>query len=104
MPRPESVCACFLPIDYWKRATAPLLWMLVASGTNTEKPVETLLPLSRGLNRHFAATQNAAQCAALGLCCDLLKQSARGRLRHVALTLHDDLVERAEIGLGRRHQ
>jgi hypothetical protein len=38
--------------------------MLYASGTNTEKPIETLLPLSRGYTRDFAATQNAAQCAA----------------------------------------
>jgi hypothetical protein len=35
--------------------------MLVASGTNTEKPIETLLPVSRGLGRDFAAMQNAAQ-------------------------------------------
>jgi hypothetical protein len=35
--------------------------MLVASGTNTEKLIETLLPLSRGYNRDFAAMQNAAQ-------------------------------------------
>src|ERR1700738_2474664 len=32
------------------------------------------------------------------------KQSARRRRRHVALALHDDLVERSEIGLGGSHQ
>jgi hypothetical protein len=33
-----------------------------------------------------------------------LRRSARRLRRHVALVLHDDLVERAEIGFCRSHQ
>ena len=54
----------------------------------------------------FAAVQKRGAEAPrfLGRICIFLEQSARRRRGDVALALHDDLVERAQIGLGRGDQ
>src|SRR6266702_7481500 len=92
--RPKSVYACVLPLDL-RSAPAARPAILYASRTITEKPAEMPLPVSRGFaGKALMQRKNAAPGAAfsmLGL--RLLKQSARRRRRHVALALHDDLVE-----------
>src|SRR3954454_1027100 len=72
MPQPKSVCACFLPIDYWgARQTAPPPVDVDASRTNTDDYRPALLPLSRGYNAMFAATQKRSVWnAAFAIACD----------------------------------
>jgi hypothetical protein len=47
-----------------RNSVAPCGCLLVANGTNTEKLIETLLPVSRGYAVILLQCKNAAQCAA----------------------------------------
>src|SRR5256885_2110762 len=91
-------------------APAAQLPISCASGTNTEKPTEMPLPVSRGrrkalLHRKKRGAERRIFAFRIGGIRPsvFLKQSARGHRWHVALALHDDLVECPEIGFGRGH-
>src|ERR1700694_2810472 len=136
--QPRSIYTCFLPHDL-RNAQAARPRCPYSGGTNTEKPAEMPLPVSRGRWKAMLQRKNAALGAAFyfsllppplrgrvgggGNASTVVvatptpnpspqgrgeqresKQSACRRRRHVALALHDDLVERSEIGLGGSHQ
>jgi hypothetical protein len=62
------------------------------------------LPIFRARQSDQYKQKRGANDAAFCNLFDVRRLSARHLGRHVALVLHDDLVERAEIGFGRRHQ
>ena len=110
--------ACFLP-DFWERANCAAPMLACLRHQYREAGMQGYCPLAGALPRYcccngrekrrrrkcrpaIASIRASPRIRAPAL--GMTQSARRRRRRHVALALHDDLVERAEIGLGGRHQ